>query len=329
MHTYQTEKFELTAGPCAADDYWVTIQSGVFIGSDGKGFSVPSGHTLEGSWGASGTTWSSGDDRHPAPARLSLTWFSYAEDKFYQGEFLLPQEKIYHLLKQGSWDITKQKQVTYNELTVCVLPKGGVAVWLTSGNQVLIGRFHAAEKQVTRDEFVRYYGDNVDRATMVRETQAELPEPVQAEIKAGRVSSRQWDEYLKTYPWKIEFAQPLTLYRYAAYYTSAERTRNPLTREGLQAYRNVVLQPSPKPLPTNLHFYGQAPFKARYLVRVLAFDQTELRAAAEQLLKEHPGAPLTFYFAIDKPYQKATLSLKNDWREIPLTKAPVEVLSED
>jgi hypothetical protein len=101
MHTYQTEKFLLTAGPCAADGYWVTIQSGVFIGSDGKAFSVPSGHTLEGNWGTSGTVWSSGDDRHPAPARLSLTWFAYAEDKFYQGEFLLPQERIYQLLKQA------------------------------------------------------------------------------------------------------------------------------------------------------------------------------------------------------------------------------------
>jgi hypothetical protein len=329
MHTYQTEKFELTAGPCAADGYWVTIQSGVFIGSDGKAFSVPSGHTLEGNWGMSGTTWSSGDDRHPAPEQLNLTWFSYAEDKFYQGRFLLPQEKIYQLLKQGSWDLAKQKQVTYDELTVCVLPKGGVVVWLTGGNQVLVGRFQAQEKHVTRDEFVRYYGDNVDRATMVKETQAELPAPVQAEIKAGTLSTRQWDDYLKTYPWNVEFAQPLILYRYAAYYTSAERTRNPLTREGMEAYRNIVLQPGLKPLPANLHFYGQTPHKARYLVRVLAFDQAELRAAAEQLLKAHPNSPLTFYFAIDKPYQKATLSLKNEWREIPLSKAPVEVLSED
>jgi hypothetical protein len=328
MHPYQTEKFELTAGPCAAEGYPVTIQSGVFIGSDGKGFSVPSGHFLDGDWGASGTTWSSGDDRHPAPERLSLTWFSYAEDKFYQGEFLLPQEKIYHLLKQGFWDIRKQQQVTYDELTVCVLPKGGVAVWLTGGNQVLLGRFHAAEKQVTHDEFVRYYGP-ADRASMVQEEREQMPEPVQAEIKAGTVSSRQWDEYLRTYPWKIEFAQPLTLYEYSVNFVNAERTNNPLIREGMDAYRNLILAPSPKALPNKLLLYGQTPFKARYLVRVKQFDQDELRAAAEQLLKEHPGAPLTFYFVLDKPYQKATLSLKNDWRSIPLTKASVEVLSED
>jgi hypothetical protein len=97
----------------------------------------------------------------------------------------------------------------------------------------------------------------------------------------------------------------------------------------MEAYRNLLLQPGPKPLPRKVLLYGRAPHKARYLVRVQQFDQAELRAAAEQLLKEHPGAPLTFYFAIDKLYQKATLSLKNLWRTIPLTKAPVEVLSED
>ena len=54
-----------------------------------------------------------------------------------------------------------------------------------------------------------------------------------------------------------------------------------------------------------------------------------MRAAAEQLLKEHPAAPLTFYFALDKPYQKATLSLRNEWREVLLTKVLVEVLPEE
>ena len=328
MQPYQTEKFILTAGPCAADGYTAMIQGGAFTGSDGSSFAVPGGHVLEGDWGASGTTWSSGDDRHSAPERLVLTWFAYAEDKFYQGAFALPQERIHALLKQGSWDIDKQKHVTYNELTVCVLPKGVVVVWLTGGNQVLVGRYQAAEFTPTPAQFEGYYGQ-ANRASFVKYRQAQMPADVQAEIKAGPLSPRRWDDYLKTYPWRVEFAQPLALYRYVAYYTSAERTRNPLTREGMDAYRAIILQPGPKPLPTGLHFYGQAPHKARYLVRVKAFDQAELRAAAEQLLRAHPAAPLTLYFAIDKPYQKATLALKNEWQTIPLPKAPVEVLSED
>lgn len=330
MQPYQKEKFVLTAGPCAADGYWATIQSGVFLCSDGKGIAVPSGHTLEGNWGASGTTWSSGDDMHPAPERLSILWMSYAEDKFYKGVFDLPQERIYQLLKQGSWDLERKKHTTFNELTVCVLPKGGVAVWLQGGNQLLIGRYQAAEYVPSPDEFRRYYG-GVDRHTMVRNTWAEMPADVQAEIKAGTVSARRWDEYLTPYPWKVEFAHPFKLYEHATYYVSAEYTINPLTPDpkGMEAYFNVVLAPSPKPLPEKLLFYGQDEAGHRHLVRVKQFDQAELRAAAEQLLKEHPGAPLTFYFAVNKWFDRGTLVLKNEWREVPLAKAAVEALSED
>jgi hypothetical protein len=112
---------------------------------------------------------------------------------------------------------------------------------------------------------------------------------VQAEIQAGTLSTRQWDEWLKPYPWQIELAQPLTLYEYSVNFVNAERTNNPLTREGMEAYRNLLLQPGPKPLPRKVLLYGRAPHKARYLVRVQQFDQAELRAAAEQLLQEHPA----------------------------------------
>lgn len=42
------EKFRLTAGPCAAKGYPMTIQFGAFVRPDGKTLPVPAGHTLEG-----------------------------------------------------------------------------------------------------------------------------------------------------------------------------------------------------------------------------------------------------------------------------------------
>lgn len=101
MQPSQTEKFELSAGPCAADGYWVTIQGATFRNALGGGFTVPSGHTLEGNWGASGTSWAVGEARQPVPDTLTALWFSYAENKFYQGAFALPQQHLYDLLKQG------------------------------------------------------------------------------------------------------------------------------------------------------------------------------------------------------------------------------------
>lgn len=83
MPAYQTEKFELSAGPCAADGYPATILEGRFINSLGSGFPVPYGHTLDGNWGRSGIGWAVGEEMQPVPDSLELRWFSYTEDKFY------------------------------------------------------------------------------------------------------------------------------------------------------------------------------------------------------------------------------------------------------
>jgi len=327
LPAYQTEKFRLSAGPCAADGYWVTIQSGSFINSQGGGFPVPSGHTLEGNWGASGTAWAVGDEFQAVPERLTMLWFSYAEDKFYQGEFTLPQEKLYDLLKAGTWDIRKQKQVTYHTFTVCVLPKG-VVVWLTGGNQVLVGRFQAHEITPSAADYKRYYGP-ADRPSMVKETREEMPAPVQAEIKAGTLSTKKWDEYLKTYPWQVAFNVPFPLSEYSVNFVNAERASDPLTRTGLEPYRQYLLTPVAKPVPSAGYFYCTAEHGGHYLVQVRAFDEAETQAAFRTLHAASPQSPITLLFTLDKPFQKATITLQNEVKRIPLTKTPVQVFSED
>ncbi|HEX8326836.1 MAG TPA: DUF2931 family protein [Hymenobacter sp.] len=328
MHKYQTEKFRLTAGPCAADDYWVTIQSASFINSQGTGFPVPSGHTLRGNWGASGTVWAVGDEFQAVPERLTARWFSYAEDKFYRGEFALPQEKLHALLKQGAWDLEKNKAVTYHTFTVCVLPKGVVVVWLTGGNQVLVGRYQAQEFQPSPAEYQDYYGP-AERTSMVKETREEMPAKVQVEVKAGTISTKQWDEYLKTYNWQVAFNVPFALREYSFYGVNAERRLNPLTRDGLEPYRQFVLAPAPKPVPRRFYLHGTAEHGAQYEVRVSDFDEAETLAAFRALHTASPKSPITLLFTIDKPFQKATMTLQNEAKQIPLTKTKVEVFNED
>ena len=325
---YQTGKFKLSAGPCAADGYWVTIQSGSFINSQGTGFPIPSGHTLRGNWGASGTAWAVGDEMQAVPERLTMLWFSYAEDKFYKGDFALPQEKLYQLLQQGSWDINKKKQVTYDEFVVCVLPKGVVMVWLTGGNQTLVGRFQAQETHPSTVDYERYYGP-ADRPSMVRETREEMPAAVQAEIKAGTLSTKKWDEYLKTYPWQVAFNVPVTFYRsYSMQYVSAEYTNFPLTRDAAP-YHQAILQPSPKPVLSGCFLYLQAEHGAHHLLQIRVFDEAETMAAFRALHAASPKSPITLLFTLDKPFQKATMVLKNEAKQIPLTKTKIEVLSQD
>lgn len=327
MPAYQTEKFKLSAGPCAADGYTVMIQGGTFYNSQGTGFPVPSGHVLEGDWGASGTSWVSGDEMQPVPERLKMLWFSYAEDKFYEGDFALPQEKIYTLLKQGYWDLKNQKKGTYDEFTVCVLPRGTVVVWLTGNNQVLVGRFQAHETFPSAADYQRYYGP-ANRVEFVKTRQSQMPPEVQQQIKTGTLSTKKWDEYLKTYPWQVAFNLPFRLDKLSLTGLNAERFKDPLTRE-LAPYQQLLLAPSPKPMPRKLYLYGTAEHGAHYVVRVKAFEEAETIAAFQTLHQLSPKSPITLLFTLDKPFQKATLTLKNEAKEIPLQKSLVEVLSQD
>ena len=318
---YQTEKFRLSAGPATADNYPVTIDRGRFINSGGTGFPVPYGHFLESSWEGSGIGWAVGDDFQAVPDSLEIRWFSYTEDKFYEGHFLLPQEKIYALLKQGFWEPKSKRALTYDGFTVCVLPTGGVVVWLEGHGlrKVVVGRYQAQEIQY---DYARHR-PNVDRAADVAETRAELPAAVQAEIKAGTLSTKKWDAYLKRYPWKLEFSQPLTLFDHGISFRSAENASTPLTAD-LAAFAQEVLAPSPKPVPKSCMLYLAGAYGRKRLLKIKPFDEAETMHAFQTLAAKHPDQVITLHVEIDEELKKATLSLRAGGQVLPLTKSVLQ-----
>ena len=322
MQAYQTETFALSASPCAAKGYPMTIHFGAFVRSDGKTFVVPSGHFLRGGFGNSAIGWAVGDANQPAPDSLEILYFSYTEDQFYEGRFALPQQQIHAWLKQGYWNMGKSQATTYHELTVCVLPKGAVMVWLTGISQkVLVGRFQAS---ATSTDFRRFYRTS-DRAKMIKEEQAAMPPAVRAEIAAGTISARQWDEYLKKYPWQVGFSQPLALDKYYLTYLSAERTTSPATRDPAPYLRDLLTARS-RPAPRDLWLYVRDEAGHRFLLRAEAFDEAETMAAFQALHKASPAAALTLRVETDKYVKSATFVLTDGTRTIPLTKTVVEVI---
>jgi hypothetical protein len=319
------DKFRLSAVPGAADGYTATIDEGRFITPGGGSFPVPWGHTLEGNWGGSAIGWVVGDELQPAPDSLEIRWFSYAEDKFYEGHFLMPQQRIHALLKQGYWDAHTNKQDTYSTLAVCVVPKGAVVVWLRGdANTVLIGRYQAAEVAYS---YARHR-PQVDRADDVRETRAAMPAHVRQEIAAGTVSGKRWDSYLKTYPWQLAFSQPVTLTNYSINYLSAEVTSAPLTPD-MAAYAQGLLRPLPKAVPKEADLYVTGAYGRKRLLRIEPFAEAETMAAFQRLHQAHPQAPLTLHLELDERLTKATLALQAAGQSIPLLKTQVQVFSAD
>jgi len=325
MLPYQTETFHLSASPCAAKGYHMTIQVGAFVRSDERSFPVPSGHYLRGNWGLSGISWSVGDENQPAPASLEILYFSYTEDTFYEGRFELPQQRIHDLLKAGFWDTEDKQQVTYSELTVCVLPKGMVCVWLNGGgNKVLIGRFQGS---VSDADFKRFY-PQTDRAEMFQLELAKTTPAVQQQMKAGTINTKLWDDYLKTYDWQLAFSQPLTLTDYKVSYLNAEINNYPATQD-LAPHLRALLTPQLRAAPRSLNLYVRDEAGHNHLLRTRAFDEAQTMAAFQTLHQQSPTRPLSLRVETDKYVQKATFVLTDGLHSIPLTKTAVEILARD
>ncbi|MBC8084278.1 MAG: DUF2931 family protein [Hymenobacter sp.] len=316
-----SERFALSASPGCADGYPATIDEARFLTPSG-GFPVPYGHFLNSGWGGSAIGWSVGDPMQAAPDSLEIRWFSYTEDKFYEGHFLLPQERIYQLLKAGVWDAENQEQVTYNDLSLSVVPGGVVFVWLAvaGANQVLIGRYAAQEIPY---DYARHR-PKVDRAADVADTRAKLAPEVRREIATRTISSKKWDAWLERYPWQLAFSQALTLTEYGIGYLNAESTSYPPTPD-TGAYAQVVLAPSPKPVPSRISFHMAGAYGRKKIFKVRPFDEAETMGAFQILAAAHPGQPLTLFVEMNEQLTQASLSLRAGKQVIPLTKSPVQL----
>ena len=300
----------------------MTIQFGAFVRPDGKTMPVPAGHELEGKWGLSSYGQVVGDEFQPVPESLEILYFSYLEDTFYEGRFPMPQQRLRELLRTGFWDHRKQQQLTYDELTVCVLPKGAVVVWLVgAGRQVLVGRYQGTESNV---DFRRFYAKS-DRAEMLRYELAKAPPAIRAQAQAGTLNTRQWDEYLKTYPWQVAFSQPLTLTYYRTNFLSGEYIAEPETRD-MAPYVQAIRTPQARPVPSSVSFSVTDEAGHKYVLKANPLDEAETQAAFQQLHAAHPAAPITLLVETDKYVKAASLVLESGGQRIPLTKSPVRII---
>lgn len=135
-------KVEWRPGINAPQHYPARIVSGSL--TDGKNSaSITSGVARYGGWGHGGLEMST---ERFIPNKLSITWFSFAEDKFYRGTFALPIDIMRALFAQGCIS-ANGVQTRYNYIVVNVYPEGGVALWMKSsgGRVVEIDHFQAEE----------------------------------------------------------------------------------------------------------------------------------------------------------------------------------------
>ena len=279
--------YEWRASNSAPEGCPVRLLGGAFSSGDGSSRSIPSG-LLHTGWGTEGSTHIGDDDRAALPDRVTVRFFSYLEDKFYEGSFALPRDSIERLVRDGYPRYRRPGgRETYNVLVAGVAPGGAVAVW-AAGNERQTEVFFGQARPVDLDwTSTMGAAAKLDRHTFVK---AELDfvatiDPLVNKYRAAPPPPGRWASYRARYRWQPAFEG-----------LGAVAVIEPV--QYLNGERNVLTLPlDPKvsaaglPVPQYLGFSHQ-PTRQLY---EFTFDPAETLAAFAQA--GAGGGPIELVFA--------------------------------
>lgn len=314
-------KFDWMASESAPRFYPMQIVSGtLFYHGEPGGLYVPDRTTIDGGWGRGISAHVVGPKLKPLPERLGISFFSYTENQFYDGNFSLPYEKILSMFQAGFYSHNQGEHSTYDQIVVGVAPGGAVAVWVAGIDRKVEVFFGYADKvdtdwgaltsatHVTREEYVR----------IMIEDSLKTPEAREA-LRRDGVPFGRWERYHKArYAWQPLFTNmPLLDGRISdiRYYNGEEDYIDyPVKKEDASATRAV---------PSEISFIWARP-TAKPLLVELYFDETEIFETFEKVGKRNLPMQLEMRIAVKNGKNDFTVWLRNEKEALELKKIKVD-----
>jgi len=186
-----TDKYEWLPTECADYNYPMQIIDGKFISKNTSYIYIPDKKIISNGWGNIGSIHIIGDNLKPIPDKLVISWFSFAEDKFYSGTFDLPYEKIKFLFEKGYTDPVDGKKTTYNMIMVGLAPEGEISVWLSGAIVTEISNFQAKETNIEWEQLIA--NPNISRKDYITAILTdEIGESKQAYLEKRNIPHSSW-----------------------------------------------------------------------------------------------------------------------------------------
>ncbi|EIK42981.1 hypothetical protein O59_004299 [Cellvibrio sp. BR] len=275
MFTKNKTKFHWLATESAPKNYPMRIINGTFYYHNEKGgLYVPTAAAINPHWGTGRSTHVVGEDFKPLPDRLDIRFFSFTENKLYQGSFDLPYEKILALFREG---VARDKdRPTFNTIMAGVAPGGIVSVWLTGREtrEVFFGQaepyeddlFDITQRKINdRDDYVRR---NIIEMIGIEKL---------TDIEKNGVPLGLWEKYRTPYKWSPIFKteKKMSTYLSLSFFNGENyRFDYPLNK-------NVMAKGRPLPLLISFGCYIEGTEKQYFFT--VRFDEKELYAAFDKL----------------------------------------------
>ncbi|MCX6270830.1 MAG: DUF2931 family protein [Bacteroidetes bacterium] len=303
---------------CAPVKYPMQIIKGNLITLNKFAIYIPDGKVINNGWGAKGSIHLTGKEIKPVPDFLEITWFSYTENKFYKGDFNLPQDKILQLFKEGFINPDDGKKLTYRYITVGLAPGGGVSVWL-AGEKVSkeVCFLQAHDTDYTWTDFIP--NPDYPREKFVRLMLSENlgPEEISA-IERNGVPIDLWSKtYRVRYDWKplvISKARPLNIL--VGYYNGEREFIDFQDKPKEIVYSRTI--------PGNFWLNWMGTDGSNYSAEG-TFNEEEIFAAFTKLSTENPGQPIQLQLEVNDINASVKLFLRNEKFFIELVRYNINV----
>ena len=112
------DKFDWQARESAPQHYVMRIIGGTLSYHDSSGsLYVPDKSDIDLGWGTGISSHIVGPDLKPLPNHLTIIFFSYIENQFYDGRFDLPYAKILKMFQDGYYSPRKEKRAVMPLMT--------------------------------------------------------------------------------------------------------------------------------------------------------------------------------------------------------------------
>jgi hypothetical protein len=310
-------KYEWLPTESAEKEFPMQIVDGDFYFKNGGSIYIPDKRLIENGLGELGSIHIVGDDFKPLPNKLVIKWFSYIENKFYSGEFVLPYDKIKQLFDEGLTSPASGKHITYDLIMVGLGLNGEVSVYLNGDGVVLeVAHFQAKETDLDWTRVV----DNPDikRDDYIELTLSDILSKDQIlQSKKQAAKNDPWEGYKIKYTWDLEItgnSKPesiwLTTFNGEAEYI--DYLNGKLDRAKLRS------------VPKKISVCWKSPSGTRYNAKIL-FNNEEILKAFEKLYKSNTKDKLSFQIEIDAISNHVKTHLVNSKYSIEMKDITIDV----
>lgn len=285
------------------------------------------GGPAEKGWGAGDQATDVGN-KQPLPYRITVRWFSIAENQFWEGRAVLDQEKLEWLKHYKVNNILYPSNnyfFKYFNFVVNYAPGGLVTVWVVGdGERYLVAQFHAKKADdIDWDSFIgSALNENISRKQyLAYQMQAKdknyyrvISDEIQKEIKENKVpDSSPWLRLMHKYPWSLKVNSPFILKNYFTKYVNGEQ------------YYFRKDQDLSRAVPFELITFLENT-TTKEAVRIdFTFDQDEMINDFEELSKDPSNIPIEMYFDMNQGMTQVSVFLIKGQHKIELHKGSVSL----